>query len=116
MKSLLPWDRYLANMRAAREQSGFEEADESARKAVADLHELEGEDATGYARKGAVGGAVPTTVSTVDDLEHAVEERLDTDHIIGLSLILERTTSSAFPSSLTCWTCPGVRDKTATSH
>jgi hypothetical protein len=42
MKSLLPWDRYLANMRAAREQSGFEEADESARKAVADLHELEG--------------------------------------------------------------------------
>jgi hypothetical protein len=47
-----------------------------------------GEDATAYACKGAVGGAEPTTVSTVDDLEHALEERLDTDHIIGLSLIL----------------------------
>ena len=31
----------------------------------------------------------PTTVSTVDDLEHALEERLETGHIIGLSLILD---------------------------
>ena len=30
-----------------------------------------------------------TTVSTVDDLEHALEERLETGHIIGLSLILD---------------------------
>jgi hypothetical protein len=29
------------------------------------------------------------TVSTVDDLEHALEERLETAHIIGLSLILD---------------------------
>jgi ABC-type histidine transport system ATPase subunit len=31
----------------------------------------------------------PTMVSTVDDLEHALEERLETGHIIGLSLILD---------------------------
>jgi hypothetical protein len=31
----------------------------------------------------------PTKVSTVDDLEHALEERLETGHIIGLSLILD---------------------------
>ncbi len=29
------------------------------------------------------------TVSTVDDLEHALEERLETGHIIRLSLILD---------------------------
>jgi hypothetical protein len=27
--------------------------------------------------------------ATVDDLEHALEERLETGHIIGLSLILD---------------------------
>jgi hypothetical protein len=31
----------------------------------------------------------PAKVSTVDDLEHALEERLATGHIIGLSLILD---------------------------
>jgi hypothetical protein len=31
----------------------------------------------------------PTAVSTADDLEHALEERLETGHIIGLSLILD---------------------------
>jgi hypothetical protein len=31
----------------------------------------------------------PATASTVDELEHALEERLDTGHIIGLSLILD---------------------------
>jgi hypothetical protein len=30
----------------------------------------------------------PATVSTVDDLEHALQERLDTRLIIGLSLVL----------------------------
>jgi hypothetical protein len=95
MKSLLPWDRYLANMRAAREQSGFEEADEAARVAVADLHELEGrivrtraKTPQGMLVKARLAALDPTMVSTVDDLEHALEERLDTDHIIGLSLIL----------------------------
>jgi hypothetical protein len=28
-------------------------------------------------------------VSTMDDLEHALKERLDTGHIISLSLILD---------------------------
>ncbi len=32
---------------------------------------------------------VRRTLSTVDDLEQALEERLDTGHIIGLSLILD---------------------------
>jgi hypothetical protein len=36
------WDKYLAALRTAREQSGFEKADEAAREAEADLHELEG--------------------------------------------------------------------------
>lgn len=31
----------------------------------------------------------PTMLSTVDDLEHALEERLETGHTIGLSLILD---------------------------
>jgi hypothetical protein len=31
----------------------------------------------------------PATVSTVGDLERALKERLDTSHIIGLSLILD---------------------------
>jgi hypothetical protein len=30
-----------------------------------------------------------TTVSIMDDLEHALQERLDTGHIIGLSPILD---------------------------
>src|SRR5215203_4077338 len=37
------WDKYLADLRTAREQSGFEAADEAAREAVAVLHELEGQ-------------------------------------------------------------------------
>ncbi|MPR09405.1 hypothetical protein [Microvirga tunisiensis] len=94
MKSLLPWDRYLANMRAAREQSGFEEADKAARKAVADLHELEGRIVRTRAKTPqgmfvkAQLAALDPQRSQVDDLEHALEARLDTDHIIGLSLIL----------------------------
>ncbi|QRM33724.1 hypothetical protein [Microvirga sp. VF16] len=31
----------------------------------------------------------PATVSTVDELDHALEERLETGHSIGLSLILD---------------------------
>jgi hypothetical protein len=31
----------------------------------------------------------PAKVSTVDDLEHALQERLDTGHVIGLSLVLD---------------------------
>jgi predicted secreted Zn-dependent protease len=37
------WDKYLADLRTAREQSGFEAADEAAREAVAALHVLEGQ-------------------------------------------------------------------------
>jgi ABC-type polar amino acid transport system ATPase subunit len=63
---------------------------------VADLHELEGRIVRTWAKtpqgmlvKARLAALDPTTVSTVDDLEHALEERLDTDHIIGLSLILD---------------------------
>ncbi|ANY82334.1 hypothetical protein BB934_28900 (plasmid) [Microvirga ossetica] len=90
------WDKYLADTRAAREQSGFEEADEAAREAVADLHELEGrivrmraKTPKGMLVKARMAALDPTTVSTVDDLEHALEERFETGHIIGLSLILD---------------------------
>jgi predicted RND superfamily exporter protein len=31
----------------------------------------------------------PAMVSTMDDLEHSLEERSETGHIIGLSLILD---------------------------
>ena len=63
-KIVAAWDQYLADMRTAREKSRFEEADEAAREAVAELHELEGrivrtraKTPTGNARKGADGGA-----------------------------------------------------------
>ena len=90
------WNKYLADMRAAREQSGFEKVDETTREAVADLHVLEGrivrmraKTPQGMLVKARMAAVDPATVSTVDDLEHALEERLDTGHIIGLSLILD---------------------------
>jgi hypothetical protein len=39
--------------------------------------------------KARITAADPTAVSTVDDLEHSLEERLETGHIIGLSLTLD---------------------------
>jgi hypothetical protein len=90
------WDKYLADLRAAREQSGFEAADEAAREAVAALHELEGQMSgpgrntpRGMLVKARIAVTDPARVSTVDDLEYALEERLDTGHIIGLSLVLD---------------------------
>ena len=96
-KIVAAWDQYLADMRTARGKSRFEEADEAAREAVAELHELEGricpdsgEDAHGNARKGADGGAGSRNgVNDGRDLEQALQERLETGHIIGLSLILD---------------------------
>jgi hypothetical protein len=90
------WDKYLADSRAAREQSGSEEADEATREAVTALHELEERIARTRAKtpqgmlvKARMAAVDPATVSTVDDLERALEERLETGHIIGLSLILD---------------------------
>ncbi len=39
--------------------------------------------------KARIAAVDPAMASTVDDLEHALEERLETGHIIGLSLILD---------------------------
>jgi hypothetical protein len=39
--------------------------------------------------KARMAAADPTTVSTVEDLERALEERLETGHIISLSLITD---------------------------
>ena len=83
-------------MRAAREQSRFEKTDEAAREAVAVLHELEGrivrtraKTTRGMHVKARMAALYPAKMSTVDDLEHAVEERLETGHIIYLSFILD---------------------------
>ncbi len=48
-----------------------------------------GETPQGMVMKARMAALDPTKVSTVDDLEHALEERLETGHIIGLSLILD---------------------------
>jgi hypothetical protein len=45
------WDKYLADLRTAREQSGFEEADRAAHDAVEALHELEGRIPSGLGRR-----------------------------------------------------------------
>ena len=70
--------------------------DEAAREAVAALHELEGrvvrtraKTPMGMLVKARMAAVDPAIVSTVDDLEHALEEGLDTGYIIGLSLILD---------------------------
>jgi hypothetical protein len=39
--------------------------------------------------KALVAATDPAALTGVDDLEHALEERLDTGHIIGLSPILD---------------------------
>jgi hypothetical protein len=95
-KIVAAWDQYLADTRTAREKSRFEEADEAAREAVAELHELEGrivqtraKTPTGMLVKARMAALDPATVSTMDDLEQALQERLETGHIIGLSLILD---------------------------
>ena len=95
-KIVAAWDKYLADMRTPREKSHFEEADEAAREAVAELHELEGrivqtraKTPTGMLVKARMAALDPATVSTMDDLEQALQERLETGHIIGLSLILD---------------------------
>ncbi len=82
--------------RAAREQSGAEKADEAAREVVKALHDLEGPIVRARAKtpqgmlvKARMAALDPTTASTVDHLEHALEERLEMGRIIGLSLILD---------------------------
>ena len=87
--------RLLVRYRQAEEAE--ERYDEVTREAVAALHELEGrivrtraKTPQGMLIKARIAAVDPTTVSTVDDLEHALEERLET----GYSL--------AFRSSSTC--------------
>jgi hypothetical protein len=88
------WRRLLELYRQSEE--GDERYDQPVRETVAALHELEGrivrtraKTPKGMLVKARMAAADPTTVSTVDGLEHALEERLDTGHIIGLSLILD---------------------------
>jgi hypothetical protein len=88
------WGRLLVLYRQSEEAE--ERYDEPVREAVAELHELEGrivrtraKTPKGMLVKARMAALDPTTLSTVDDLEHALEERLETGHIIGLSLILD---------------------------
>ena len=88
------WERLLVLYRQS--EQAEERYDEPVRKVVAALHELEGrivrtraKTPKGMLVKARMAALDPTKVSTVDDLEHALEERLETGHIIGLSLILD---------------------------
>ncbi len=88
------WGRLLVLYRQSEEAE--ERYDEPVREAVAQLHELEGWIARTRAKtpqrmlvKARMAAVDPATVSTVDDLEQALEERLDTGHLIGLSFILD---------------------------
>jgi hypothetical protein len=88
------WGRLLVLYRQS--EDGEERYDEPVREAVEALHELEGRIVRTRAKtpqvmlvKARMAALDPTTVSTVDDMEHALEERLETGHIIGLSLILD---------------------------
>jgi hypothetical protein len=90
------WDKSLADLRAARERSGAEKAGEAAREAVEELHELEGcivriraKMPKGMLVKARMAAVDPATVSTVGDLEQALEEILETGHIISLFLLLD---------------------------
>jgi hypothetical protein len=94
MKSLLLWDKYLANMRAAREQSGFEKADEAAREAVADLHGLEGRIVRTRANT-PQGMLVKSRLAALDPQR---SQRWTTWSTLWRR-DWTRTTSSAFPSS-----------------
>jgi hypothetical protein len=88
------WERLLVLYRQSEEAE--ERYDEPVRKVVAALHELErlivrtrAKTPKGMLVKARMAALDPTKVSTVDDLEHALKERLETGHIIGLSLILD---------------------------
>lgn len=88
------WRRLLVLYRQSEERE--ERYDEPVHEAVAALHELEGrivrtraKTLEGMLVKAQMAALDPATVSTVADLEHALEERLETGHIIGLSLILD---------------------------
>ncbi|MBD2750754.1 hypothetical protein IC232_29365 [Microvirga sp. BT688] len=88
------WERLLVLYRQSEEAE--ERYDEPLRKVVAALHELEGrivrtraKTPKGMLAKARTAALDPTKGSMVDDLEHALEERLETGHIIGLSLILD---------------------------
>ena len=83
------------------EKSRFEEADEAAREAVAELHELEGrivrtraKTPTGMLVKARMAALDPATVSTMDETWNRPSRR-------GW----KQATSSGFRSSSTCWTC-----------
>ncbi|UVF22841.1 hypothetical protein HPT29_028485 (plasmid) [Microvirga terrae] len=88
------WERLLMLYRQSDE--GEERYDQPVRETVESLHELEGrivrtraKTPKGMLVKAQMAALDPTNVSTVDDLEHALEERLETGHVIGLSLILD---------------------------
>jgi hypothetical protein len=88
------WGRLLVLYRQSEE--GEERYDEPVREAVSALHELEerivrtrAKTPQGMLVKARMAAVDPAMVSTVDDLERALEERLETGHIIGLSLILD---------------------------
>jgi hypothetical protein len=88
------WGRLLVLYRQSEEAE--ERYDEPVRKVVAALHELEGrivrtraKTPQGILVKAQMAALDPTTVPTVDDMEHALEERLEAGHIMGLSLILD---------------------------
>ncbi len=74
----------------------MEKADKATREAVEAMHELEGrivrtraKTPQGMLVKARMAALDPATVSTADDMEHALEERLETGHTIGLALILD---------------------------
>jgi hypothetical protein len=90
------WDQYREADKAAQERSGFAHANRAEREAVETLHELEeriaGTRATtlkGMLVKARIAAVDLAAIATVEDLEQALEERLDMGHIIGLSLILD---------------------------
>ncbi|WP_133239431.1 hypothetical protein [Microvirga sp. KLBC 81] len=90
------WDKYRAADKAAQEQSGFAQANKDECEVVQALHELEERIARtrahspqGMLVKAHIAATDPAAIATVDDLERAIEERLDTVNFIGRSLILD---------------------------
>ena len=99
-KIVAAWDQYLADMRTAREKSRFEEADEAAREAVAELHELEGRIVRTRA-KTPTGMLVKARMAALDPATVQRWTTWNTPSRRGW----KQATSSGFRSSSTCWTC-----------
>lgn len=81
---------------SAREQSGLRAAEETLRKSVAELAELEERIARTRARtiqgillKARIVSDDPVYEDVESQLEKALEERLSTGHFMGLSLVLD---------------------------